>query len=213
MGAQLRRLHRRAAGPAHPLPQPAGQRLLRHRRRHGHQHPAPQPGRGGGRAGAGDQRPRGQHRRADQADPGPGLSDPRLHLRPRRHPGGLHHRARHHHPAGQSPRGEDAGRARGDHRHRAAVPGEQGVADGEDRRADPRQEDRGHQRAPGRVEPGGHPHRAGAGPGGDGPDRHQPALQAHPDADHLRGHHAGPGGSAPTGRQPQADAPGVCRIS
>ena len=30
-------------GPAEPLPQPAGQRLLRHRGRHGHQHPAAQP--------------------------------------------------------------------------------------------------------------------------------------------------------------------------
>ena len=34
---------RRAGRPAGPVPQPAGQRLLRHRRRHGHQHPAAQP--------------------------------------------------------------------------------------------------------------------------------------------------------------------------
>ena len=179
---------------------------------HGDQHPAPQPAGGGGRADQGDRQPRGHHRRADDADPGSRLPDPRLHLRPRRHPGGLHHRARHPHAAGQGPRREDAGRPRGDHRHRAAVPGEQGVADGEDRRARARQEDRGHQRAPRRVEPRGHPGRAGAGPRRDAADRDQPALQAHPDADHLRGHHAGPGGPPPAGRQPEADAPGVHRV-
>ena len=35
-----------AARPALALPQPARQRLVRHRRRHGHQHPAAQPARG-----------------------------------------------------------------------------------------------------------------------------------------------------------------------
>ena len=44
--AQLRRQVPRAARPARQVPQPAGQRLGRHRRRHGHQHPAAQPGRG-----------------------------------------------------------------------------------------------------------------------------------------------------------------------
>ena len=38
--AQLRRQRARAAGPACPLPQPAGQRRGRHRGRHGDQHPA-----------------------------------------------------------------------------------------------------------------------------------------------------------------------------
>ena len=38
--AQLRRDAGRAHGAARALPQPAGQRLQRHRRRHGHQHPA-----------------------------------------------------------------------------------------------------------------------------------------------------------------------------
>ena len=36
----------RADGPADAVPEPAGQRLDRHRRRHGHQHPAAQPARG-----------------------------------------------------------------------------------------------------------------------------------------------------------------------
>ena len=56
-----------ADDPAGPLPQPAGQRLRRHRGRHGDQHPAAQPARGGrGRAvGAGPPRrhPRGAARR------------------------------------------------------------------------------------------------------------------------------------------------------
>ena len=43
LGPQLRREPEGAAGPALPVPQPAGQRLQRHRRGHGHQHPAPQP--------------------------------------------------------------------------------------------------------------------------------------------------------------------------
>ena len=37
------------------------------------------------------------------------------------------------------------------------------------------------------------------GRGRDAPDRHQPALQAHRDADHLRHHHARPGGPAAPG--------------
>ena len=36
----------RSRRPAGPVPEPAGQRLRRHRRRHGHQHPAAQPARG-----------------------------------------------------------------------------------------------------------------------------------------------------------------------
>ncbi len=41
--AQLRRPGARAARPAGALPEPAGQRLQRHRRRHGDEHPAAQP--------------------------------------------------------------------------------------------------------------------------------------------------------------------------
>ena len=44
--AQLRRVAPGADGPAGALPEPAGQRLRRHRGRHGHQHPAAQPARG-----------------------------------------------------------------------------------------------------------------------------------------------------------------------
>ena len=41
--AQLRRLRAGAARPAGALPEPARQRLQRHRRRHGDEHPAAQP--------------------------------------------------------------------------------------------------------------------------------------------------------------------------
>ena len=44
--AQLRRDDRRADRPAGAVPEPAGQRIGRHRRRHGDQRPAAQPARG-----------------------------------------------------------------------------------------------------------------------------------------------------------------------
>ena len=46
-----------ARGAAQPLPQPAGERLQRHRRGHGHQHPAPQPAGGYRRRGVHDRQP------------------------------------------------------------------------------------------------------------------------------------------------------------
>ena len=163
------------------IPEPPRQRLLGHRRRHGDQHPAPQPD-----ARSCDglvmliENPDDHGRRPDEGHPGPGFPDGRLSSTGA---AGIReaytHRAGHHHAAGQGARREAARRPRGHHRHRAALPGEQGHADREDRRAHPRQEDRGHLRAPRRVEPRGHPHRAGAGARGDAADRHQPALQAH----------------------------------
>ena len=55
---ELRRVAPGAARPAGALPEPAGQRLVRHRGRHGHQHPAAQPARD-------DRRGRRLHRRPD----------------------------------------------------------------------------------------------------------------------------------------------------
>ena len=74
-GARHRRRHRRlpgqlrrpdagAVGPAGALPEPAGQRLGRHRGRHGDQHPAAQPARGLGRRAVGAREPRRHARRA-----------------------------------------------------------------------------------------------------------------------------------------------------
>ena len=48
---ELRRNADAAERAAQPLPEPAGQRLFRHRRRHGDQHPAAQPRRGHRRRG------------------------------------------------------------------------------------------------------------------------------------------------------------------
>ena len=75
-----------------PVPQSAGQRLLRHRRGHGHQYSAPQP------AGS-DQchdlrfgQPGGGAVRPDGAREGPRLPHQGDHHGPLRHPGGLRHR-------------------------------------------------------------------------------------------------------------------------
>ena len=59
---QLRRQDAGAGRPAEPVPEPARQRLVRHRGRHGHQHPAAQPARGG-RRGPVDARAPGGHAR------------------------------------------------------------------------------------------------------------------------------------------------------
>ena len=62
----------------------------------------------------------------DQADAGARLSDRRHHLRPRRRARGLPHRARPRGDARAHPlRGHRQGRPPGDHRRRAALPGEQ----------------------------------------------------------------------------------------
>ena len=54
---ELRRDHRGAHGPASAVPEPAGERVGRHRRRHGDQHPSAQHARG-------DRRPRSGRSRA-----------------------------------------------------------------------------------------------------------------------------------------------------
>ena len=110
-------------------------------------------------------------------------------------------------PRPRSRRDARAGRVRGgprrphgDHRHRAAVPGEQGGPAREDRRPGQGQEDRRHRRPARRVRPRRHAHlhRDQA--------RRQPAqgaeqpVQAHRDAARLQHEHAGPR------RRPAADA-------
>ncbi len=160
--AQLRRQGAGADGPADQAAQPAGQRRRGHRRGHGHQHPAPQP--------EGD---RHRHHRADQ-EPGtspstscwrssPGRTSPPggSSAGARRNPLGLLQRA-----AGSilvrgknQHRGASQERSQIDRRHRDSLPGQQGQADREDRRAGPGQEDRRHLRHPGRVRPRRHAHR------------------------------------------------------
>src|SRR5512132_3701659 len=102
-------------------------------------------------------------RAAAEGRQGPGLSDAGLHLRRGGHPGGLYDRSRHDHAPGEGARREDAGRARSDHHHRAAVPGEQGEPHREDLVAHEGEEDRGHLGDSRRDQPRGHPRRARAG--------------------------------------------------
>ena len=66
--------------------------------------------------------------RAHGGDPGAGFPDLRVHLWADGDSRGLHDGAGDHHAAREGARGEDAGRPRGHHHHRAAVPGEQGDA-------------------------------------------------------------------------------------
>ena len=71
--AQLRQRAARAGRPAGRVPEPAGQRLLRHRRRHGHQHPAAQPRRSPARLRPPDRQARGDHGPAHGEGQGAGL--------------------------------------------------------------------------------------------------------------------------------------------
>jgi DNA gyrase subunit A len=84
----------RAAGAALAHPQPADQRLRRHRGGHGDQHPAPQPRRGGRRLPEAAGRAGHHHRRADQDRSRAGFPDRRPDLRPGRCAGRLPHRPR-----------------------------------------------------------------------------------------------------------------------
>ena len=92
----------------------------------------------------------------------------------------------------------------GDHRHRDPLPGEQGAADREDRRAGAREADRGDLRPARRVRPRRHPHRH-RGQARRGARGHpQPALQADPDAVDLRHHHARDRRQPAEGAEPRA---------
>ena len=73
---ELRRLRAGADRPAGALPEPAGQRLRRHRRRDGDEHPAAQPRRGDRRGDrARSTTPRSRLREPDEVRQGTGLPD------------------------------------------------------------------------------------------------------------------------------------------
>ena len=201
---QLRRHPAAAVGPAGEAAEPPHQRQLRDRRRDGDEHPAAPPRRDLRRDGRDHRRPGHHERRPLQARPGPRLPDRRddLPLRAaaerrrrmgdgRRDPPDVRPRPR---PRRDARPGRVRGGPRrpdGDHRHRAAVPGEQGLAAREDRGPRQGQEDRRHRRSARRVGPRRHAdlHRDQA--------RFQPAqgaeqpVQAHPDAARLQHEHAG----------------------
>ena len=148
-------------------------------------------------------RRRGRDRAARQAargaapDPAPDRAGARLPVgRPhRRAPGdhlGLQDRPRRHHAARpRRDRGEQEGRPRLDRHHRDSVPGEQGAARREDRRAASREDDRGHLGPPRRVGPRRHAHRRGPEARRGARGRPEQPLQAHAAPDDLRHHHAG----------------------
>ena len=74
---ELRRPEPRAGRPAGAVPEPARQRLERHRGRHGDEHPAAQPARDDRGHDRLHRRPGHRHRRPDAAHQGPGLPDRR----------------------------------------------------------------------------------------------------------------------------------------
>ena len=164
--AELRRVGNRAGGAAGALPEPAGQRLRGHRGGHGHQHSAAQPGRNHQRLPGGARQAGGDAGGADAARAGPGFPDRRHHQRRAGDRHGLPHRPRPPvDPRAHAFRGRRQGRRPpGHHRHRAALPGEQGAPDRAHRRAGPQQGDRRHHRPARRVRQGRHArgHRAQA---------------------------------------------------
>ncbi len=102
--------------------------------------------------------PDDRHRRPDGVHPRPGLPDRRHHQRRRRHPCGVSHRPW---PGADARTRRDRSRrqrSRSDRRHRDPVPGQQGAADREDRRAGQGKEARRHQRTARRVRQGRHAH-------------------------------------------------------
>ena len=137
--------------------------------------------------------------------PGPGLPDRRLHLRAQRHPPRLRDRPRrdpdarpHHH------RGAPEDRAQVDRRDRDPLPGQQGQADREDRRAGARQEDRRHRRHARRVRPRRHAHRHRPQEGRRPGDRPEQPLEDDAAAGVVRHQHAGDRRGAPA--DPVAEA-------
>ena len=120
---QLRRDDRRTDGPADDVPEPARQRIDRHRRRDGDEHPAAQHGRGHRRRHRAHRKSRAVEGEpsqvGSQGGPRSGLSDRRVHRRPSRHLLGLHHRTRlDHRPRKGHDRGIEEGRQGLDRHHR-----------------------------------------------------------------------------------------------
>ena len=90
---QLRRPGAGAGRPAGRVPEPPGQRRVRHRGRHGDEHAAAQPRRGHRGRPPPDPAPERGPRDADALRPGPRPAHRRPDRRPRRHQGRLRERA------------------------------------------------------------------------------------------------------------------------
>ena len=143
--------HRRADGPSDQLPEPAGQRIRRHRGRHGDQHPAAQPARGHRRRASAAIEQRGQSTRVAPRSCARVRSRTRL-SRPAASSSAARASSRRittgrgsiTHARQRRRRGQQEGRQAVDRHHRDPVPDQQGEADREDRRAGARKDDRGH---------------------------------------------------------------------
>ena len=185
--------HAGAARPAGAVPEPARQRLVRHRRRHGDEHPAAQPARGRStRSIAYIDDPDDRRRGADAPHQGPGLPDRRHHPRPAGHPRRLRDRPR---PRARArARAHRAARSRARRRssspscptrsRRAARAGLiQKIADLVHDKKIPEITDLRDESD--RTDAPGHRAQARRDPEG----RAEPALQAHADADDVRRQH------------------------
>ena len=125
--AQLRPEPPGAGRDAGALPEPARQRLLRHRGRHGDQHPAAQPARGDRRHRRLPRGPADHDRGADASTSrGPDFPTAGMILGALGHPRRLRDRPRPRAHAGEGPHRAAQERQGGDHRHRAALHGQEG---------------------------------------------------------------------------------------
>ena len=187
----VRRARRRADGAAVAIPEPAGERRRRNCRGDGDEHPTAQSQRGHRRHGVHDRQPRCEARAAHEDREGARLPDRRVDPRQGRDQGRVHEGSRLH----QDPRrrrdrrgqeGRDAHR-----RHRGAVPDVGRGHRSTHRRIGERPQDRRCARRSQRVGRRHPPTRGRPAPRRERQRRAQSALQAHADADELRGEHAG----------------------
>ncbi|CAA9353354.1 MAG: DNA gyrase subunit A, partial [uncultured Gemmatimonadetes bacterium] len=190
---QLRRPPQGAARPPRAPPQPAGQRLQRHRGGDEHQHPPAQHRRGGARRHPPAGPPRVHRRGADGARPGARLPHRRADRGEAGDPRGVRDGARARGDARPRLQGAEAERKGAARRHRDPVRHQQVAHHRADRGAHARRQGRRHLRSARRERPRGDPrrHRAEARRRrrqGDGP-----ALQVDGAADHLRRDLAGAG--------------------
>ena len=227
LDAELRQPASAADGPARPAPEPHRQRLRRDRRGHGDEYPAAQPARDRRRDEAPHRRPRPDDGRPLRDRDRPRFPGRGRHLSlrgaaecrdrgcraRRRHPPRVRAGPRPRDRAREGPQRTAPGQSRCDHRHRAALRGEQGVADRKDRGAGPGQAPRRHLRHPRRERPRGHAggHRGEARRRPDA--RPEQPVQAHRDAVGVQPQHARARRPASADARAQGDPPAPHRPS
>ncbi len=210
--AQLRRPGARAGGAARRVPEPAGQRLLRHRGRHGDEHAAAQPRRGHRGRPPPDPVPERGPGRADEARPGPGPAHRRPHRRSGRHPGRVRDGPWHLQDPCHGLDRDGDGPPQGPGDHRTALHGRSREGHREDQGPGQREEGPGHRRRQGPHRPRARPApghrdqerlRAGGDPGA--------AVQADADGGVLRHQQRRPGRRPAAHARPEGAAGGLPR--